>query len=171
MVFLRLQHRTCRTLAQRVESRSRCDVLKMSTAFRRRSEYKPDSLRSMLSNQSQSKLWWSYAGEMEDIIKRSNYLQDVFCHTTSLYIFWFHSMWWSFVSGSASSRISLHRRTSVRVASQESLQKVTWHLANTCSKWVKEIANACKSTPLMNKICVAFRFLNWTMKTRVHHEN
>ena len=171
MVFIRLQHCASGALAKCAESRSRCDVLQMSTAFRRRSQYKPDSLRSMRSNQSKSKLWWSYAGEMEDIIKRSNYLQDVFCRTTSLYIFWFHSMWWSFVSGSASSRISLHRRTFVRVASQESLQKVAWHLANRCRKWVKEIANACKSMPLMNKICVAFRFLNWTVKTRVHHEN
>ena len=171
MVFIRLQHCASGALAKCVESRSRCDVLQMSTAFRRRSQYKPDSLRSMLSNQSKSKLWWSYAGEMEDIIKRSNYLQDVFCRTTSLYIFWFHSMWWSFVSGSASSRISLHRRTSDRVASQESLQKVAWHLAKRCRKWVKEIANAYKSMPMMNKICVAFRFWNWTVKTRVHHEN
>ena len=137
MVFIRLQHCASRALAKCDESRSRCDVLQMSTAFRRRSQYEHDSLRSMRSNQSKRKLWWSYAGEMENIIKRSNYLQNVFCRTTSLYIFWFHSMWWSFVSGSASSRISLHRRTSDRVASQESLQSVSSHLESRCRKWVK----------------------------------
>ena len=142
MVFIRLQHCASGALAKCAESRSRCDVLQMSTAFRRRSQYKPDSLRSMRPNQSKSKFWWSYAGEMEDIIKRSNYLQDVFCRTTSLYIFWFHSLWWSLVSGSASSRISLPRRTSDRVASQESLQSVSSHLESRCRKWVKEISNA-----------------------------
>ena len=169
MVFIRLQHCASGALAKCDESRSRCDVLQMSTAFRRRSQYEHDSLRSMRSNQSKSQLWWSNAGEMENIIERSSSLQKVF-RTTPLYIFRFHSLWRSFVSRSASTRISLPRRTSDRVAGQENLQKIAWHLTSWCRKWMKEIINASKSVPIINNILLLSHPYIEQWKTRLDHE-
>ena len=151
MVFIRLQYCACRTLAKRDESRSRRNVLQMSTAVRRGSRFKFDGLRWMRSHQSKNKLWRWYAGELENAVSRSSHLQDMFSTASMHFSFCFYSMWWSFLSGSKSTRVSLRGRTLDGMASQENLQNRA--AAEQRRMWKKKRIDCLHNTGIL-QMCV-----------------